>query len=85
MMACWLGGTSEEKSLDFGILEKLQKFSNDGHDGLMVTVIERRVRGDSYIYIDSCRGTNVVVACRKKSRMMAWWLGGTSQVESLYF
>ena len=60
-MACWLGGTSEEKSLDFGILEKLQKFSNDGHDGLMATgkminrkrgtVIERRVRRQ--LYIDS--------------------------------
>ena len=52
-------------------------------DRMRGTVIERRVRRK--FYIDSCRGTNVVVACRKKSRMMAWWLGGTSQEKSLDF
>ena len=52
-------------------------------DRMRGTVIERRVRRQ--FYIDSCRGTNVVVACRKKSSMMACWLGGTSKEESLDF
>ena len=73
---------------------KVLKSSNDGHDGLMVawkmidrqrgTIIERRVRRQ--LYIDGCRGVLMwLLPAEKKSRMMAWWLGGTSRVESLDF